>query len=204
MDNSILHVITSDSTTAQKVRSLFETVKIKVEIYKNKNIFLAHNIYYFTGCLLIDINLPEENCHEFLLELKKLNSSLPFIITTNNDDIQSAINAMKLGAIDFILKPFNDQLLIETIQKCMNELRMKPDLRILQLSKREREIMELVMEGKLNKQIAGKLSISISTVEQHRRNIMAKLKAKNMAQLISIYYQAQLNNHLNNIETASL
>jgi FixJ family two-component response regulator len=192
MDSSILHIITSDCNTAQKLRFLFETVKINVSVYKNKDTFLARGSPEFSECLLIDINSPQDNFQEIFHELKKLNISLPIVIITNNDDIQEAINAMKLGAIDFILKPYNEQVLIETIQKCLSEIRVRPAQKIPQLSKREQDIMALVMEGKLNKQIADELSISISTVEHHRRNIMTKLEAKNMAQLISIYYQAQL------------
>jgi FixJ family two-component response regulator len=192
MDSSILHVITSDYNSAHKLLCLFETVKINVSVYKNKDVFLARGSPDFSECLLIDINSPQENWQEIFLELKKLNIFLPIVIITNNNDIQEAINAMKLGAIDFILKPYNEQVLIETIQKCLNAIRVRPAQKMPQLSRREQDIMTLVMEGKLNKQIADELYISISTVEHHRRNIMTKLEAKNMAQLISIYYQAQL------------
>jgi two-component system response regulator FixJ len=110
-----------------------------------------------------------------------------------------AVRAMKAGAVDFILKPFNDQCLLETVQKCINKISNINSLEIIQermktLSDREQQIVALILDGKLNKQIAYDLSISISTVEAHRANIMHKMQAKNVAQLIKMFLQVQLNN----------
>ena len=130
--------------------------------------------------------------------LKTLKSQLHVIIITGYGDIQMAVRAMKAGAIDFILKPLNDQYLLETVQKCFSNSvdTHSIDLineRISQLSQRERQIIDLILDGKLNKEIAYELSISISTVEAHRASIMHKMQAKNLAQLIKLYLQAQFN-----------
>ena len=115
-----------------------------------------------------------------------------------------AVRAMKTGAVDFILKPFNDQCLLETVQKCINKTVSTSSIDLIQerinlLSERERQIINLILDGKLNKQIAYDLSISISTVEAHRANIMHKMQAKNVAQLIKMYLQVQFNNEYSSI-----
>lgn len=104
MNSSVLHVITSDCNTAKRLHFLFEMVKIDVLTYPNKDAFLNQKDPV-AGCLLIDINSPEEHILEILMEIIQLRIFIPIIITTNNDDIQEAVKAMKLGALDFILKP---------------------------------------------------------------------------------------------------
>ena len=133
---------------------------------------------------------------ELLDNLMHLKNRMPVIIITGHGDIPMAIRAMKMGAMDFILKPFNSQLLINQIQSIIsqsvvNKKELDDTTIILNLStltEREKEVLKLVIEGKLNKQIASELDIAISTVEFHRARLMKKMQAKNIAQLLSQWY----------------
>ena len=134
-----------------------------------------------------------------LEQLKLRHNRLPVIILTGHGDVPMAVSAMKVGAVDFILKPFNDQYLLEQIQKyiainvnqCLSEPFENYVNHFADLSKREQQIMSLVIVGKLNKQIADELCIANSTVEFHRSRIMKKYGAKNLAHLIVIYLRSQ-------------
>ena len=135
------------------------------------------------------------------LHLKK--NRLPVIMMTGYGDIQMAVRAMKLGAVDFVLKPFNDHCMLESVQKHINnssnlswlddENTIKNIIeRLNLLSEREKQVLELIAEGRLNKEMAYMLSISMSTIEAHRANIMRKMRVKNLAQLLTLYLKFQL------------
>ena len=137
---------------------------------------------------------------ELLEELARRGNRLPVLVMTGHGDIPMAVRAMKAGAMDFILKPFNDQLLLEQIQKMLalpvvsavKEPVKEFTRRLGLLTPREREVLKWVVDGKLNKQIAAELNITISTVELHRSNLKQKLKVKTTVQLIRLYTQADV------------
>lgn len=196
--NQTLFIIEDDADVRDALRWLFESVQYRVETYQSASQFLERKEPHVPGCLIVDVRLPGMSGLELLEQLKLEKCRLPVIIITGHGDIQMAVRAMKAGAVDFILKPFNDQCLLEVVQKCMCQVKNcqsveEIDDRIKTLSEREQQILELIMEGKLNKEIAYDLSISISTVEAHRSSIMHKMHAKNLAQLIKTYLQAQHN-----------
>lgn len=193
-----IFIIDDESEVCNALRWLFESVQFNVETYGTAQLFLEHYDHRMQGCLIADVRLPEMSGLELLEQLKQQKSNLPVIMITGHGDIQMAVRAMKAGAFDFIEKPFNEQGLLETVQKCMSLSKNISSVelineRINKLSDRERQIINLIVDGKLNKEIAYDLSISISTVEAHRANIMHKMQAKNLAHLIKIYLQAQLN-----------
>ena len=133
---------------------------------------------------------------ELLEHLSSQKDRLPVIILTGYGDMAMAIRAMKAGAHDFILKPFNDQYMIEAIQQCIDiSVSHHQSEYILErfklLTDRERQVIHLISDGKLNKEIAYELCVSMSTIEAHRANIMRKMQAKNIAQLIKLYIKAQ-------------
>jgi two-component system response regulator FixJ len=198
-NNHTIYIIDDEVNVCNALSWLFKSVQFNVETYENAQLFLAKYANDKQGCIIMDVRLPGMSGLELLEQLKAQKSHIPVIIITGYGDIQMAVRAMKAGAVDFILKPFNDQCLLETVQKCINKISNINSLEIIQermktLSDREQQIVALILDGKLNKQIAYDLSISISTVEAHRANIMHKMQAKNVAQLIKMFLQVQLNN----------
>ena len=143
--------------------------------------------------------MPGMSGLELLEQLKRQKCPLAIIVITGHGDIPMAVRAMKAGAMDFILKPFNDQYLLEKIQTALQQTagQLKDNLPtdvILcfeTLTRREREIMALVVAGKLNKQIAHELSIALSTVELHRAKVMQKMHVKTLAQLVKYALQLE-------------
>lgn len=172
---------------------LFESVDLKVKTYENAQAFLNDYHQDLRGCLLIDVNLPEMSGIELLEQLKPIKKGFSIIMMTGYGDIPMAVRAMKAGASDFILKPFDEEQLLKIIQNYLKEnndqitlSQSDVQMRINSLTKREKEIMHFVVEGKLNKQIAFELDISTSTVEVHRAKVMKKMQVKTLTDLIKI------------------
>ena len=184
-------VVDDDPEICKSFQWLFESINLPVQTYKNAKDFLGSYTNQ-PGCLIIDVRMPIMSGLELLEQLNSSHTQLPVIIITGYGDISMAIRAMKAGAEDFILKPVNHQNLLEVTQKCLKKIKNNSQYqaivhdRIKSLTKREKEVMDLVVEGKLNKQIAYELNISISTVEVHRANVMRKMEAKSLAELIKI------------------
>lgn len=194
--NQTIFVIDDDLDVGTALRWLFESIGFVVETYKNAQGFLDNYNPQKTGCLIVDVRMPGMSGLELLEHLRVQKYKLPVVVITGYGDIAMAVRAMKLGAVDFILKPVNDQCLLEIVQKHIEKSIHKINIeditgRIQLLSEREHQIINLILEGKLNKEIAYELSISMSTVEAHRANIMKKMQAKNLAQLIKLYIQSQ-------------
>ncbi|MFJ1269361.1 response regulator transcription factor [Legionella lytica] len=191
-----IYIIDDEPAVCDSLQWLFESIQFHVETYKTASSFQESYDPQNAGLLITDVRLPHVSGLELLEKLRQQKIFLPVIVITGYGDIPMAVRAMKLGAKDFLLKPFNEQVLLEKVQKHVNQSVNNESLhlinkRISSLSKREQQIIKLIIDGKLNKQIAHELSISISTVEAHRSNIMTKVQAKNLAQLIKLYLQAQ-------------
>ncbi|KTD42297.1 response regulator transcription factor [Legionella parisiensis] len=189
--DKIVFVVDDDPDICQSFRWLFESINLQVQTYENAKKFLdSYNNQ--PGCLIIDVRMPIMSGLELLEHLNSSQNKLPVIVITGYGDISMAIRAMKAGAEDFILKPVNHQILLETTQKCLkknnNNTVSQANFheRMNSLTKREKLVMDSVVDGKLNKQIAYDLNISISTVEVHRANVMRKMEAKSLAELIKI------------------
>lgn len=194
--NLTLFIIDDAPEICESLRCLFESVHYQVETYHSAQAFLENYPNNKSGCLIIDVRMPVMSGLDLLEQLNLQKNRFPVIIMTGYGNIGMAVRAMKLGAIDFVLKPFNDQCLLEIVQKCI--IRPIDDNtnehireRIKHLSERERQVLDLISEGKLNKEIAYELSISMSTVEVHRANVMRKMQAKTLAQLVKFYLQSQ-------------
>ncbi len=191
--DAAVFVVDDDPVICQSFRWLFESVNIPVRTYESAKDFLDCYSCKQKGCLIIDVRMPVMSGLELLEHLNTLRNQLSVIMITGYGDIPMAVRAMKAGATDFILKPVNHQHLLEITQKCLKKTHIhsfhsQPDFyeRLHRLTKRERQVMDLVIEGKLNKQIAHELDISISTVEVHRANVMRKMETKTLAELIKI------------------
>jgi two-component system response regulator TtrR len=186
-------VIDDDPVICESLRWVFASVNLATQIYDNCFDYLKNYDSQREGCLLIDVRLPEMSGLELQQKLITLNNPIPIIMMTGHGDVTLAVHAMKAGARDFILKPFNNDILLDQIQKVImeNVAYHKNDReyvdRIAHLTKREREILVFIVEGSLNKQIAHHLGISNSTVEKHRAQIIQKMKVKSSTELVTKY-----------------
>jgi two-component system, LuxR family, response regulator FixJ len=192
MNEPTIFIIDDDLEICAALSCLFKSIHLKVEYYHSANLFLENYNSSLQGCLIIDVRMPEMSGLQLLETLHAKKNTLPIIIITGYGDIQMAVRAMKAGAVDFILKPINGQYLLETAQHYLKPAvnkRPPPSNKKNILTQREQEVMNMIIDGKLNKQIASELNISISTVEAHRARIMHKFNAKNVAKLIQAYFQ---------------
>lgn len=188
-------VIDDDPGIRDALQWLFESVHVPVKTYATATSFFSGYCSSLRGCLILDVRMPGMSGLELLEQLKLRKNHLPIIVITGHGDIPMAVRAMKAGATDFISKPFNDQYLLDQIQKAFNQRQSHADTLSNEkiaacfesLTSRERDIIALIAEGKLNKQIAQELNIALSTVEIHRSRVMQKMQAKTLAQLIKNY-----------------
>lgn len=195
--NATVFVIDDDPCICEALKFLFHSVRLKCETFNSAKDYLNNHYPVRTGCLIIDVRMPGMSGLELLEELKHQRSTLPKIILTGYADALMAVRAMKAGATDFFLKPINDQIFLEVIQgylktsfqhfpNSLSDVKAK----INNLTSREKQVMDLVLVGKLNKEIAYDLNISISTVEVHRARVMQKMEVKTLAELIKLNIQA--------------
>lgn len=190
-------IVEDDIAICNSLRWLFASVGLAVEIYHNAHDYLQTHNPNKLGSLLIDIRLPGMSGLELQEHLVQRRNPIPVIIITGHGDVNVAVRAMKAGAKDFILKPFNNDLLLEQIQKAIAENREyhlinKQFLeRLTTLTPREQEVLRLVVKGKLNKQMAAELGVTLSTVEQHRAHLMQKTQTSSVAELVRLYVLAE-------------
>ena len=205
MDTPTVYLVDDDETFLKVVTSLLTSVRISVECFSSPKNFLqmfekqAEQIK--NACILLDIRMPEISGLDVLETVIRDPMCPPVIMLTAHADVPSAVRAMKAGAFDFIEKPFTGQALIDVIQKGIEADRQKRGKtrqnrtllsRLASLSKREREVLDLVVAGKASKQIAEELNISIHTVDNHRAHIMTKMKTDSVADLVRATVSASL------------
>jgi len=199
LDNYIeprIFIIEDDPAIVRSLQWLFESVQLKVETFLSPLKFLNHCSSKLRGCILTDLRMPEMSGLDLLKEIRLINKQIHIIVMSAHADVPMAVRAMKQGANDFITKPFNEQALLDIIQRILREKQqltttdsesIENQKKILsQLTLRESQVLKLIIEGKLNKQIADELKVSISTVEAHRAKLMRKLQVRTMAQLIKL------------------
>lgn len=196
----LLHVIDDDDGLRDALAFLLKVNGVNAQFYESGDAFLAA-LPVAEGCLLTDVRMPGITGLELVRELKSRGVELPVIVMTGHGDIPLAVEAMKAGVIDFIEKPFSDDVLLAAIQAAFERLnddvepdaaRVAAESRLAQLSPRERDVLAGVVEGKLNKVIAYDLEISPRTVEIYRANLMSKTGARNVAELMRIALAAGL------------
>ena len=192
MKEPTVFLVEDDQAVADALCYLFDSINLPVMHFSDAYQFLAQYNAQRKGCLLLDVRMPGMSGLDLQERLKEQHNLLPIIFITGHGDIPMAVRAMKAGAFDFITKPFNNQELLERVQRAIaaNEQateagRSKSKLALL--TPREQQVLILIASGKVNKQIAHDLSIAVSTVELHRSNLMRKLQAKTVADLIKIY-----------------
>ncbi len=188
-------VVDDDSEVRETLKWLVESVGLKIETFASAQDFLNAYDPKRPGCLVTDVRMPGMSGIELQAKLMAAEVTLPIIVVSGYADVPTAVRSMKGGAIDFVEKPFNEQMMLERIQLSILEdarLRQKraqgerARARLKSLTPRERQVMDLVILGRSNKQIARELDISPKTVEVHRSNVMAKMKAQSLAELVTI------------------
>ena len=187
-----VHVVDDDAAIRDSLRWLMESVGLRVHTYDSAQGFLTKSHEVTAGCLLLDVRLRDMSGLELQRKLRENGFRPPIIFMTGYGDITMAVQAMKDGAIDFLTKPFDDQKLLDTVQQALSQAQItyekhaRSDLmasRLALLSPREQQVLDKVLDGKLNKVIADELNISMKTVETHRARIMEKMQARNLAEL---------------------
>lgn len=191
----IVHVVDDDETVRKSVQWLLESLKLNVQTYPSAQDFLSAYDPVQPGCLVLDVRMPDIGGLQLQEILVKRKLHIPVVLITGHGDISMAVNAMKAGAFDFIEKPFKDQVLLERVQQCLAlDSRQRREVaerekiieRLDSLTPREAEVLEGVIGGKANKEIASELDISVKTVEVHRARLMEKMAVNSVAELTSV------------------
>jgi FixJ family two-component response regulator len=186
-------VIDDDPSMRGALENLISSVGLDVQLFASTKEFLQHKRPDAPGCLLLDVRLPGMSGLAFQQELVKMGVALPVIFISGHADVPTTVRAMKAGAIDFLTKPFHDQELLDAVHAAIERDRARRReavltdelrLRYGQLTEREREIMKLVVAGRANKQIAADLDLSEVTVKVHRGQVMRKMRAKSLPELV--------------------
>jgi FixJ family two-component response regulator len=189
----IVFVIDDDLAVREGLSSLFRSVGLHVKAFASASEFLQSKIPDGPSCMVLDVRLPGLSGLDFQSELAKANIHIPIVFMTGHGDIPMTVRAMKAGAVEFLPKPFRDQDMLDAVQAGLEQNRhrrrrtsdsSKLKASFDSLTAREQEIMGLVTAGLMNKQIAGEVGISEVTVKLHRGNVMRKMGAKSLADLV--------------------
>jgi two-component system response regulator FixJ len=188
-----VHVIDDDDAMRDSLAFLLQSANVAVRTYESAATFLDKLAEISGGCVITDVRMPGMSGIELLKRLRELNVALPVIVITGHGDVPLAVEAMKTGAADFIEKPFDDELLLASVRSALKNqaadqergaARAAIDARLALLSNREREVLQGLIAGQPNKIIAYELGISPRTVEIYRANVMTKMEAGSLSDLV--------------------
>lgn len=200
-DQATVVVIDDDASVRKALDNLFRSVGLEVELFSSPQEFLQSERPDRPGCIVLDVRFPGRSGLDMQREISAANTPLPIIFITGYGDIPMSVRAMKAGAVEFLTKPFRDQDLLDAVGVALekdrvrrtNEVRLSElRTRFQTLTARERQVLSLVIAGRLNKQIAGELGVSEMTVKMHRRQVMRKMQATGLAQLVRLADQLGL------------
>ncbi len=188
-----VYIVDDDEAVRQGLGALLRAKGFAVEAFASADAFLSGVPAQASGCALVDIRLPRMSGLELQREMKRRGMRLPVIIITGHGDVPVAVAALKAGAVDFLEKPFDSTAILAAIDEALKRAASDAESgldrgilaeRIGQLTPREREVMDLVVEGQPNKAIAHRLKIALRTVEIHRARVMEKTGARNLSELV--------------------
>jgi RNA polymerase sigma factor (sigma-70 family) len=194
---AIVYVIDDDAQTREALKNLMRSVGLQVEVFASAQDFLRSKRPDVPACLVLDVRLRGLSGLDLQKRMAEAKIEVPIIFITGYGDIPMTVQAMKAGAVEFLTKPFRNQELLDAIQQALERDRTTRDqrakneelhMRYDSLTPREREVMTLVVAGLLNKQIAGELGTSETTVKNHRHQIMEKMAADSLAELVKMAY----------------
>jgi FixJ family two-component response regulator len=189
----VVVVIDDDASVREALRDLFESVGLRVTLFESARQLLDTKRPDTPSCVVLDVRLPGQSGLDFQRELNERNIALPIVFLTGHGDIPMSVRAMKAGAVEFLTKPFREQELLDAVQAALDkdhlqrtdqELLTELHRRSDALTPRERTVMSLVVAGWRNKQIAGEIEASEATVKVHRCNLMRKMQAASLADLM--------------------
>ena len=191
--DGLVFIVDDDASLRESLKNLIRSVGLRVEPFSSAQEFLRSKRPEVPGCLVLDVRLPGLSGLDLQKRMADSDIEMPIIFITGHGDIPMTVRAMKAGAVEFLTKPFRDQDLLDAIQQALErdrtgrkqrkeieDLRRRFDL----LTQREREVMALVVTGLLNKQIAGELGTSETTIKIHRHQVMEKMAANSLAELV--------------------
>ena len=190
---SVVFVVDDDESLREALKSLLRSVGLRVEAYGSGADFLKIKLPDAAACLVLDVRLPGVSGLDFQSELAKADIHIPIIFITGHGDIPMTVRAMKAGAVEFLTKPFRDQDLLDAVQIALerDRARRTQDRTVREvrdhfeaLTPREQEVIGFVTAGLMNKQIAAELGVSEITVKVHRGNVMKKMGARSLADLV--------------------
>lgn len=192
-DNGIVYVVDDDKSVCRALARLIRSIGLAVETFQSATAFLDYTMPDRPGCLVLDIRLPGLSGLDLQAALHQSAREVPIVFITGYGDVPTSVRAMKGGAFDFLQKPFHDQELLDCVQRALvrsreqradraerTELQRRYD----SLTPREREVLALIVSGKINKQIAGDLGIAEKTIKVHRGRVMEKMQASSVADLV--------------------
>jgi two-component system response regulator FixJ len=192
-EKAIVHVIDDDEAIRQSLAFLLQAAKLEVKTYSSAMAFLDALPDTTASCVITDVRMPGMSGVDLLRRLKELKIGVPVIVITGHGDVALAVEAMKVGAVDFLEKPFDDDVLLASVQSALKRQdgetkrhteRLEIEGRLAGLSNRERDVLGGLVAGRANKQIAFDLGISPRTVEIYRANLMNKMKAGSLSDLV--------------------
>jgi FixJ family two-component response regulator len=191
MDEAVVYVVDDDASVRRALSRLIHSVGLEVMTFPSAQAFLAFTPPDRPACLVLDVRLPGPSGLDLQAALTQANRSVPIVFITGHGNVPTSVRAMKGGAVDFLQKPFNDQELLDCVQRALRRSgeeraeraeRSELERRVGSLTPREREVLMLVVAGMLNKQIADKLGIAEKTI--HRGRVMEKMRADSIADLV--------------------
>jgi len=192
LSEAVVHIIDDDAAMRDSLAFLLQVNRIPYRIFESAVAFLE-DLPEDGGCVLSDVRMPQMNGIEMVRKLKELDYRAPIIVMTGHADVPLAIEAMKAGVFDFIEKPFDEDLLLQALRAALEKGKAQSEQdealattrqRIAALSPRERDVLEGLVDGKANKIIAFDLGISPRTVEIYRANLMTKMQARSLSELV--------------------
>ena len=189
--NPVVHIVDDDEAVRQSLAFMLGSVGLPIRLYESAKEFLEALDPSLCGCLVTDVRMPEMTGIELLSRIKDRMPLLPAIVITGHGDIPLAVEAMKAGAVDFIEKPFEEEVLLKAVEAALDKAGGESDgqlpevlSRLATLSERERQVLEGLVAGQANKVIAAAHGISPRTVEVYRANVMTKMQAKSLPELV--------------------
>ncbi|RWX81774.1 response regulator transcription factor [Neorhizobium lilium] len=192
-DQSLVYIIDDNDDLRLSLDSLFRSVGLQTKMFGSASEFIEASKPNVASCLVLDVRLPGVSGLDFQDQLGRGGAPIPIIVMTGHGDIQMSVRAMKAGAIDFLVKPFRDQDMLDAVATALKADRERREgdgdftslhKRYLELTEREKQVMALVTSGLMNKQVAGELKLSEVTIKIHRSSAMRKMEARTLADLV--------------------